>query len=188
METQVKHLTHAELLAGLDDIRQAPKEAGLLQMIVRRPRSGQREVVVEAQLDRHDGLVGDNWRVRGSPRTPDKMSHPEMQLTVMSARVIGLVAQDRERWPLAGDQLIVDLDLSEANLPPGTRLTIGSAVIEVTPPPHTGCAKFVERFGVEAMKFVNSDLGRDLHLRGINAKVTQPGVIRVGDIAKKLSA
>ena len=91
------------------------------------------------------------------------------------------MAQDRSRWHLAGDQLYVDLDLSEANLPPGTRLSIGSAVIEVTAEPHTGCSKFVERFGLDAMKFVNSRERKDLHLRGINARVVRPGVLRVGD-------
>jgi MOSC domain-containing protein YiiM len=129
--------------------------------------------------------VGDNWRVRGSTRMPDGTSHPDMQLNVMSARAIDLIAQAPERWRLAGDQLFVDLDLSVDNLPPGTQLALGSAVIEVTPQPHTGCQKFVQRFGVDAMKFVNSATGRRLRLRGLNAKVVRPGVIRVGDIVRK---
>src|SRR5207247_88617 len=135
--------------------------------------------------DLREGLVEDNWRTRGSSRTVDGSSHPEMQLNLMNARVIALVAQERERWPLAGDQLYLDLDLSSENLPPGTRLALGSAVIEVTAEPHTGCQKFVARFGREAMQFVNSPVGRQLNLRGINAKVVQPGVIRVGDVARK---
>jgi MOSC domain-containing protein YiiM len=96
------------------------------------------------------------------------------------------VSQDKGRWHLAGDQLYVDLDLSEVNLPPGTRLAIGTAMIEVTAQPHTGCAKFVERFGVDAMKFVNSHERKDLNLRGINARVVRPGVLRVGDAVSKL--
>ncbi|MBX2996887.1 MAG: hypothetical protein KF893_00140 [Caldilineaceae bacterium] len=132
------------------------------------------------------GLVGDNWKARGSSSTDDGSAHPEMQLNLMNARAAALVAQDKSRWPLAGDQLFVDLDLSEKNVPPGTRLAIGSAILEVTPIPHNGCKKFVARFGMDAMKFVNSPVGKDLHLRGINAKVVQPGVIRTGDIVKKI--
>jgi hypothetical protein len=180
------HLTMEELEAGLDEILRAPKEKGVLKLIVRRPRIGEREVLQQADLDLEEGLVGDNWKIRGSSRTPDGSSHPDMQLNIMSSRVIALVARSFDRWQLAGDQLYIDLDLSAANLPPGTRLALGSAVLEVTSQPHTGCKKFVERFGADALKFVNSPLGRELHLRGINAKVVQPGVIRVGDVARKV--
>jgi MOSC domain-containing protein YiiM len=109
-----------------------------------------------------------------------------MQLNVMNARVIALLAREEDRWPLAGDQLYIDMDLSQENLPPGTRLALGSAVIEVTDQPHTGCKKFAARFGLDALKLVNSPLGRQLQLRGLNARVTQPGMIRVGDLVKKL--
>lgn len=183
----VNHLNMDELKAGLDEICQSPKSEGVLSMIVRRPRTGQREVIDTGQLDINAGLVGDNWRTRGSSRTADGSAHPDMQLNVMNSRVIALLAQDKARWPLAGDQLFVDLDLSAENLPPGTRLAVGSAVIEVAAVPHTGCGKFVERFGIDAMKFVNSPTGRNLHLRGINAKVVQSGTIRVGDTVTKLS-
>jgi hypothetical protein len=186
MEGRVRHLTMEELEAGLDDIRRSPKNEGALELIVRRPSLGERESLTEGELDVAQGLVGDTWSTRGSRRSKDGLAHPEMQINVMNSRVIALVAQERERWHLAGDQLFVDLDLSGENLPPGTRLAVGSAVIEVTPEPHTGCEKFVSRFGVDAMKFVNSPLGRQLNLRGINAKVVQPGVIRVCDLAKKL--
>jgi hypothetical protein len=180
-------LTLAELEAGLDDIlRDTPKDKGRLMMIVRRPSVGVREEVDEAQLDLVEGLVGDTWRVRKSKRTADGSPHPDMQINIMNWRVADLVAQGRTRWALAGDQLFIDLDLTDANLPPGTRLAIGSAVIEVTAEPHTGCGKFIERFGVDAAKFVNSPIGRELHLRGINAKVVQPGTIRVGDRARKI--
>jgi hypothetical protein len=183
---EVKHLTMAELEAGLDEIRSAPKDEGVLQLIVRRPHIDGREVLQEAQLDVAEGLVGDTWKVRGSSRTEDGSAHPEMQLNIMNARVAALVAQDKSRWSLAGDQLYVDLDLSDENLPPGTRLSIGSAIIEVTAIPHNGCKKFVSRFGLDAMLFVNSPVGKSLHLRGINAKVVQSGTIRAGDVVKKL--
>ncbi|MGQ0601936.1 MAG: MOSC domain-containing protein [Anaerolineales bacterium] len=181
-----KHLTMAELEAGLEHIRQSPKDAGVLQLIVHRPQTEAREVLQEAELDQREGLVGDNWRDRGSSRTPDGSAHPDMQLTVMNARVIALLAQQPERWPLAGDQLFIDLDLSATNAPPGTRLAIGSAVIEFTPQPHTGCKKFAARFGLEALEFISSPMGKQLQMRGLNAKVVQPGVIRVGDVAGKL--
>ena len=177
----LRHLVTEELLAGLGAIRESPVDEGTLDLIVRRPQIGEREVLEEGVLDAARGLVGDNWASRGSSRTPDGRAHPDMQLNLMNSRVIALVAQDPARWPLAGDQLFVDLDLSEANMPAGTRLAIGSAVIEVTSQPHTGCDKFVSRFGLDAMKFVNSPVGRDLHLRGINARVVQPGTIRAGD-------
>jgi MOSC domain-containing protein len=186
MTQTIAHLTTAQLQAGLAMIRRAPRDNGVLEMIVRRPAVRAREVIDEGELDVADGLVGDNWRQRSSNRTTDGSPHPDMQLNVISSRVAALVAQVKERWQLAGDQLYVDLDLSAANLPPGTRLAIGSAVIEVTRQPHTGCAKFVERFGVDAMKLVNSPLGRELNLRGINARVVKPGTIRVGDRLTKL--
>lgn len=185
--TVMRHLTEVELEAGLDDIRNAPKDGGTVQLIVRRPETDQREVLEEASLDPVHGLIGDNWKTRGSRRTDDGSAHPDMQLNVMNARVISLIAQAKENWCLAGDQLYLDLDLSAGNLPVGTRLRIGSAIIEVRPPPHTGCQKFVSRFGLEALKFVNSELGRELRLRGLNAKVIQSGTVRTGDEARKVS-
>jgi len=182
----VKHLTTEELHAGLDEIRRSPKDEGVLELIVRRPGVGERELLDEGQLDIVEGLVGDSWSSRSSRRSNDGLAHPDMQLNIMNTRVIALVAQDRERWHLAGDQLFMDLDLSAENLPPGTRLAVGSAVIEVTAEPHTGCQKFVSRFGLDAMKFVNSPVGRELNLRGINARVVQPGTIRVRDVARKV--
>ncbi len=182
----IKFLTKAELEAGLPALRQSPKDEGELRLIVRRPQINAREVLTEAQLDTTEGLVGDTWKDRSSSRTADGSPHPDMQLNLINTRLMGLIAPDETRWQWAGDQLFLDLNLSKDNLPAGTRLALGSAVIEVTAEPHTGCKKFVERFGVEAMQFVNSEIGRDLCLRGINAKVVQAGVIRVGDRAKKL--
>jgi hypothetical protein len=179
-------ITIPQLEAGMDYIRQSPLDHGLLKMIVRRPHDEEREVVSEAEVSLSDGLVGDNWKSRGSKHTPDGSANQEAQITIMNARMIELVAQSEDRWSLAGDQLFVDLSLSADNLPPGTRLVIGSAILEVSAIPHTGCRKFSDRFGVEAMKFVNSPEGKQLHLRGINTRVVQAGAIRVGDVVKKL--
>jgi len=186
MESKVKHLTTAELEAALDHLRESPKDDGVLHLIVRRPDEDQREVLDEAELDVTTGLIGDNWIVRGSKKTPDGSAHPEMQINIMNSRVTALVAQEKERWALAGDQLYIDMDLSKENLPAGSRIAVGSAVLEVSPLPHTGCHKFVSRFGLEAMQFVNSDLGKQMCLRGINAKVVQSGTVKLGQTAKKI--
>jgi len=182
----VTHLTRTELDAGLESIRSAPRDAGELLMIVRRPAIGEREILDVGHLDVVDGLLGDTWKSRPSSRMPNGVPHPDMQINIMNSRVTALVAQDKSRWSLAGDQLYIDMDLSKENLPGGTQLAIGTAVLEVSPLPHTGCHKFVARFGLEAMKFVNSPVGKELCLRGINARVIKGGVIRVGDTARKL--
>lgn len=176
------HATAVELERGLEGVRRAPKDFGPLQLIVRRPSPGDREILAEGRLDPATGLAGDGWSSRGRRRPPNA----DAQLTLMSARAAALVARSRDRWPLAGDQLYVDLDLSDENLPAGTRLAVGSAEIEITPPPHTGCKKFVRRFGLEAMLFVNSPEGRRLRLRGANARVVEAGTIAVGDRLRKL--
>jgi hypothetical protein len=181
-----KHLSTSELEAGLDNIRRAPKDEGVLELIVRRPAINDREILEEAELHVTDGLVGDSWKRRRSTSTPDGSPNPLMQLNIMNSRVTALVAQERDRWQLAGDQLYLDMDLSEENTPAGTCLSLGSAVIEVTPPPHLGCQKFVARFGRDAMKFVNSAVGKQLHLRGVNARIVHGGIIRVGDAARKI--
>jgi hypothetical protein len=182
----VEYPTTATLEAGLDDVRRSPSHVGRVELIVRRPDVDQREVLEEATLDTAEGLIGDTWKVRGSKRTPDGSAHPEMQLNIMNARAARLVAGDDDRRPLAGDQLYFDLDISVTNLPPGTQLALGTAVIEVTAQPHTGCAKFARRFGEEALKFVNSEVGKQLRLRGMNAKVVVPGAVRAGDEVRKL--
>ncbi|MDQ6724597.1 MAG: MOSC domain-containing protein [Actinomycetota bacterium] len=178
-----------ELEAGLAHVRDAPTDHGRLGLIVRRPGLGEREVVDVAVLDLRDGLVGDNWRTRGSRLTPDGSADPAKQLTMMNARAAALVAgaEAGARWALAGDQLYLDFDLSEANVGPGTTLAIGAAVIEVTDRPHLGCAKFAARFGTDALRFVNSPVGRSLRLRGINARVLRPGTIRAGDTVRKVA-
>jgi hypothetical protein len=178
----MSHRSPEELAAGLADVSRSPIGTGRLEMIVRRPAVDEREVLATAELDLEIGLVGDTWRERGSRHTTDRSADPERQLTLMNARAATLVAVERERWPLAGDQLFVDLHLGVVELPPGSRVAIGeTAVIEVTEAPHTGCAKFSARFGGDALRFVNSPPGRALNLRGINARVVVPGTIRVGD-------
>ncbi len=180
------HLTIEELEAGMENVRRSPKSQGVVKMIVRRPNVDERELVEEAELSLTDGLVGDNWMLRGSTSTHDGSANVEAQITLTNARAIALLAQDEKRWSLAGDQFYVDFDLSDDNIPPGARLAIGTAVIEVSAKPHTGCKKFSARFGVDALKFVNSPEGKQLHLRGINTKVIKAGSIRVGDAVKKL--
>jgi hypothetical protein len=182
------HLTTSRLEESLDHIRNSPSDVGLVELIVRRPAVDEREVLEEGMLDPAGGLVGDSWKMRGSSRSPDGSAHPDMQLNVINARLSSLVAVDAGRRALAGDQLHLDLDLSHANLPPGTRLALGSAVIEITEIPHTGCAKFRDRFGADALRFVNSPVGRDLRLRGLNAKVVVAGTVRQGDEVRKLPA
>ena len=185
MET-LGHLSLLELEAGLEYIRQSPKDDGILKLIVRRPGVDEREIVTTAELSPEDGLIGDTWRGRSSSHRLDGSANLKSQITLMNSRVVALLALSEDRWPLAGDQLYVDMDFSDENLSPGTRLVLGSVVIEVTDEPHTGCKKFAMRYGTDATKFVNSREGKRLHLRGINAKVVQAGSIRMGDVVKKL--
>ena len=182
----MEHLTMPQLEAGLDEIRKSPLDPGILKLIVCRPAVGARAIRESGELDLTTGLAFDNWSTRGSSQTPDGSAHPDMQINIMNSRVAALVAQTPDRWAEAGDQLYVDMNLGAENLPPGTRLEIGSAIIQVTEIPHTGCSKFMARFGRDATKFVNSPVGRELNMRGINARVVQPGIIRTGDLVKKL--
>ena len=186
MQAEIKHPPATDLEAGLDEIRKSPKDESVLDLIVSRPEEDAREVMELADLNVEIGLVGDTWQDRPSIRSGDGKAHPDMQITMMNSRVADLVAQSKDRWPLAGDQLFVDLDLSKANVPPGTRISVGEAILEATTQPHTGCKKFAERFGVEALKFISEPTNRELQLRGINLKVVQGGEIRPGDAVKKL--
>ena len=187
-DSRMGHVTREELELGLPALRRSPRESGRLELIVRRPAVGKREVVNAATLDLAEGLVGDSWKSRPSSRLRNRGPHPDMQLTLMNARAIALIAGETARWPLAGDQLYVDFDVSGEHLPPGTRLAIGDAIVEVTAQPHTGCVKFTRQFGADATKFVNSPAGRALNLRGINARVIVGGAIRTGDPVTKVAA
>jgi hypothetical protein len=181
----VEHGRLTPLEDGLDTVRLAPKDIGAVELIVCRPAEDERQVVAYARLDPDQGLSGDNWQIRPNSRYTDGSPRPDTQLTLMNVRAAALVAGARERWPLAGDQLFVDLDLSQTNLPPGTALHVGSAVLEVTDEPHHGCGKFARRFGVDALKLVNSQAGRDLNLRGIYARIVTGGTIRTGEMIRK---
>ena len=175
-------LDRAELEAGLPGILESPKDAGVLALIVQRPAIDERTVVETGLLSTEDGLVGDSWKARAGRSNRNQSMHADMQLTIMNARAAALVAQDRSRWPLAGDQLYVDLDLGVENLPPGSRLRIGEAVVEITAIPHRGCSKFRKRFGLAAMEFVNSEVGCALNLRGVNARVVTGGRVGIDDV------
>lgn len=178
------HRSTDDLLAGLEHVRRSPREEGVLELVVVRPRAGERVVQHLATLDLELGVLGDTWIERGSSRTVDGGPNPDAQVTVMNARAADLVAGSRERWPWAGDQLYVDLDLSVENLPTGTLLELGGAQLEVTAAPHTGCAQFKDRFGVEALRLTATPEGRELRLRGINTRVVRGGDVRPGDTVR----
>ena len=182
------HLAPEVLAAGLEHIRRSPTDDGSLELIVRRPAVDEREVLDMAELDPVVGLVGDSWHTRGSSSTPDGAADGDAQLTLMNYRCAVLVAGSPDRVPLAGDQLYIDLDLSEARLPAGSRLSIGHAVIEITAKPHRGCAKFAARFGAAALRFVNVGVGSELSLRGRNARVVAAGTIHRGDRVRRRSS
>jgi hypothetical protein len=184
----MEHLSRERLVAGLDQIRSSPQAGGRLVLLVRRPAVGERDMPAEAVLDEVNGLDGDSWLARGSASMPNGSADPLRQVTVMNARVAELVAGGTDRMPLAGDQLYIDLDISHDNLPAGSLLTVGRAMLQVSEAPHLGCAKFLERFGTEAMRFVNSRTGRQLRLRGMNTQVVVPGTVRLGDLATRAPA
>lgn len=177
----------AELESKLPYIKSAPKNNGELKMIVVRPSVDERNQLTEGQITKGQGLVGDNWSKKSDfPKGPP---NPEKQLTLMNSRCIEVIANSNEDWPMAGDQLFVDFDLSEVNIPAGTQLKIGNeVVVKVSAIPHNGCKKFAARFGTDSVKFVNSKLGKSLHLRGINAQVMKEGTVKVGDQITKLDS
>jgi MOSC domain-containing protein YiiM len=180
------HRNISELETRLDHILAAPSGTGRVEMIVRRPVDGEREIVQNGQLSLDEGLVGDNWKTRGNANTKDGAADPQAQVTLMNARATDAVATTRDRWALCGDQLYVDFDLSIDNLPAGSQIAVGDAVVEISVKPHKGCAKFSDRFGPEALRFVNVGVGRENRLRGVNAFVVQAGAVAVGDKTEKV--
>jgi MOSC domain-containing protein YiiM len=184
---EITHLTTVELMQGLEHIRLSPQDAGTLEMIVSRPAHGERRVLDECALAPETGVAGDHWAKGCWKSLPDGSPDPDVQVTLMNVRTIALIAQTRERWPLAGDNLFVDLDLSGQNLPVGQRIAVGSVILQITAVPHTGCKDFAARYGVDALQFVNSPQGKQMSLRGINARILQAGVLRAGDRVQKLA-
>jgi hypothetical protein len=175
------HRSAAHLAAGLDEVRRAPADHGRIELLVVRPAPGERSEPAAVEFSLTTGVLGDTWDQRPSRRTPDGGPNPEAQVTVMNARAVALLAGERSRWALAGDQVYADLDVSRTNLPSGTRLLLGGAVLEVTDAPHTGCAAFAERFGTDALRLTATPDGSALRLRGINTRVVKAGHASVGD-------
>jgi len=167
-----RHRPLAELEAALRALPAASRDAGRVALVVRRRADGVRETPERTRLTREDGVPGDDWS-RRPPRDP------EAQLAVMRREVAELIAHGQP-LTLFGDNLIVELDLSAANLPTGSRLRVGEALVEVTPKPHNGCMKFKARFGEAALRFVQAPPTRDQNLRGIYWKVVEPGEVGVG--------
>ncbi len=178
--------TLEHLQTQLNHIQESPKDTGSVLLIVRRPATEERELISQGRLIPASGLEGDNWRERGSTSMPDGSANPEAEITLMNTRVIQALTQDETRWALAGDQFFVDFDLSEENIPAGTRLALGSAIVEVSPLPHNGCKKFSARFGIDALKFISMAENKPLRMRGINAKIIQAGEVKQGDLIRKV--
>ncbi|MBK8989127.1 MAG: MOSC domain-containing protein [Chloroflexi bacterium] len=178
-------ITLEALRAGLPYVRQSPPDNGRLALIVSRPAEDERVVLAAAVLTQANGLEGDTWLERESRHSPDGRADPDRQLTLVNIRALQIISPDETRWPLAGDQLYVDMDLSPENLPPGQRVKVGTAVLEITAAEHRGCLKYAQRFGNDALKFVNQD-GWPLRLRGIYARVIQDGTAAVGAAISKI--
>lgn len=174
-----------EFPAHADIVAASPRDEAAVTLIVRRPARDEREVIEAGRLDPVEGLVGDGWLPRGSSSTPDHAADPLSQLTIMSTRVLAAFEPDPARWPLAGDQLYADLDLSVDNLPPGARLRVGEALVEVTERPHTGCSKFAARFGLDALKWISTPEGKAARMRGMYVRVLEGGQVRLGDAIRK---
>ena len=189
-ERYAEHVPYHRPRAEIERIAAAtgrsPTEDGTIEMIVCRPATDERRVLPEGVLDTVHGLRGDTWEARGAA-SADGNADPLRQITVMNSRVLAAVAGERDRWQLAGDQLIVDLDLSMDSLPAGSRLQIGEAVAVVTEPPHTGCAKFAGRFGADALAWANGGAGRRQRRRGMYVRVLASGTVRQGDAIRKIA-
>ena len=187
MNASPVHLSTEELERGMDEVLASPREEGVLKAIFVRPGENERQSLEEAQLAQETGIVGDRWLENHWQHLPDGSSDPDTQVSIMNSRILAQISGgSHEAMGLAGDNLIVDFDLSEANLPAGIELKIGEVVIQISTTPHTGCKKFVQRYGKAAQQFVNSDVGKENHLRGVLGKIVQAGSIRVGDVVAKV--
>ncbi len=183
--TALQHLTTAQIEAGLHLVDQSPSDHGTVKAIVIRPDVNERQRLQQVEVSQKGGVHGDAWARGCWMSLPDGSPHPDVQVTLTNSRFMDLIAHDESNWAPAGDNLFVDLDLSDDNLKPGQRLTLGTAILEVTAVPHNGCKKYAQRYGKDAVKFVNTKIGKALHLRGIYAKVVQAGTIAVGDTISK---
>jgi MOSC domain-containing protein YiiM len=181
-----KHRSFAELQQGLPFILAAPQDDGVLRSIVERPSHGERLTPKASEVSLARGVHGDHWEKGCWRTTEDGKPDPDVQICIMSARCIELIAGSIENWPPAGDNLFIDMDLTPANMPPGQRFAIGTALFEITGVPHNGCDQFIARFGRDAVLFVNTGDGKRLRLRGIYARVIKDGRIAAGDRVAKL--
>ena len=179
-------LTTEQIILGFPQVTESPADGGRLELIVVRPSDGERVLPESVRVSPESGVEGDKWVNSKGHDMPDGQPDPRVQVTLMNARLLRLISGGEERMPLAGDNLVVDLDLSDDNMPPGQRLSVGEAVLEVTEVPHNGCGTFLERYGRDAVKFINSPEGKRLHLRGVHAKVITAGTVRVGDDVRKI--
>ena len=180
------HLAHARLEAGLPHILGAPKDQGLLRGIVVRPAKGERREPETCLLSLAGGAEGDHWAKGCWKTTPEGKPDPDVQICIMPARAIELIAGERANWAPAGDNLFIDMDLTPDNLPPGSRIGLGAAELEITAVPHNGCDSFIARYGRDACVFVNTGEGKRNRLRGIYARVVRDGVVSAGDSVRKL--
>ena len=188
MNSSPRHLSVSELEAGLPEVLASPREAGRLELIVVRPDVNERRRLATARLTPAGGVDGDRWATDPSHCLDDGRPDPDHQVSLMNVRILRqIAAQADDAMCLAGDNLVVDLDLSEANLPTGSRLAVGEeVVIEITGLPHTGCGKFARRYGDDVRSFINGPQGRPVNLRGRYARVVQGGSVAVGQTVRKL--
>ncbi len=186
MHSTPQHLSTLELEQGLPEVLAAPRDAGRLAAIFVRPATNERRSLADARLTPEGGIDGDRWVTDSYYRLTGGRSDPRSQVSLMNVRFLRQIALNEDAICLAGDNLIVDLDLSEANLPAGSQLAIGDEVIiEISELSHTGCSKLEGRYGKEARAFMNNARGKSLHLRGRFARILVGGTIRVGDTVRK---
>ncbi len=186
MMESIEHTTSDELNDKMDWLLDSPKDGGVVRGIVVRPATDEREELQEARLSPEGGVEGDRWASTAQRKLKDGRLNPDVQVTLTNARLIELLAKERSRWSLSGDQIYVDMDLSMENLQPGQRLAIGSTVLEISEVPHRGCSKYRSRFGQAGFDLVDSARGRELRFRGVYAQIVKEGTVGVGDQIHKV--